>query len=107
MKKSLMILALAVLASSPAISRADGVYQEPAPARRSRPARVSAAEPLPPPPTCSSKSPARKIELVSFDPNQPAGKVVGSIQECVTTMYDVLHLLSGPNTIGLKYPEER
>ncbi|HEX5034475.1 MAG TPA: hypothetical protein VFW62_08355, partial [bacterium] len=48
----------------------------------------------------------KKIELVSFNPNQPAGKIVGSIQECATTMYDVLKLLSGPNTIGLKYPEE-
>jgi hypothetical protein len=107
MKKSLLVLALATLVSSPALVQADGVYQESAPARRSRPARVSAAEPLPPPPTCSSHSPSRKIELVSFNPNQPAGKIVGSIQECVSTMYDVLKLLSGPNTIGLKYPEER
>lgn len=107
MKKSLLVLALSALVASPVIGHADGMPESPTTGgRRHRPARVSAAEPLPPPPTCVSKSPARKIELVSFDPNQPAGKIVGSIQECVSTMYDVLKLLSGPNTIGLKYPEE-
>lgn len=108
MKKSLLALSLAALVFSPALGRADGMPEEAAPVRHHhRQARVTAAEPLPPPPTCVSHSPARKIEFVSFNPDQPAGKIVGSIQECVSDMYDVLRLLSGPNIIGLKYPEEK
>ena len=107
MKKSLLALSLAAMVLSPGIGRADGMPEEPAPVRRHRQAKVIVTEPVVAVPVCVAHSPARKIELISFNPNQPAGKIVGSIQECVTNMYDVLKLLSGPNIIGLKYPEEK
>ncbi|MCC7343793.1 MAG: hypothetical protein IT573_02565 [Deltaproteobacteria bacterium] len=108
MKKLIFSLALFSFALLPALSHADGYVEEGSQPRRSyRRAAAPAEEPVPAAPTCVSKSPGRKIELVSFDPKQPAGKIVGSIQECVTTMYDVLRLLAGPNVINLKYPEEK
>jgi len=108
MKKSIFSLVLFSFALLPALARADGYVEEPSrPAHYRHRAATSAPEPIPAAPTCTSRSPGRKIELVSFDPHQPAGKVVGAIQECVTTMYDVLKLLSGPNSIELKYPEEK
>ncbi len=107
MKKSLLALASLSLVLLPSLSRADGYVEAPGRPARSHRAAAQEPEPIPAAPVCSPHSPARKIQLVSFDPNQKAGKIVGAIQECVTTMYDVLKLLSGPNTIGLKYPEEK
>lgn len=108
MKKTIFSLALFSFALLPALSHADGYIESSTPAKRSyRKAAAQEAEPIPPAPTCTSQSPGKKIELVAFDPKQPAGKIVGSIQECVTTMYDVLRLLAGPNVINLKYPEEK
>ncbi len=108
MKKSIFSLALLSFVLLPALSHADGYVEEGSQSRRGhRRAAVKAEEPVPAAPTCVSKSPGRKIELVSFNPKQPAGKIVGSIQECVSTMYDVLRLLAGPNVINLKYPEEK
>ncbi len=107
MKKMLLSLALSASVLLPSLSRADGYVEAPTIKAHRRAAATKYTEPAPSAPTCTSKSPGRKIQLISFNPKQPAGKVVGSIQECVSTMYDVLKLLSGPNSIGLKYPEEK
>lgn len=107
MKKLIFSLALFSFVLLPALSHADGYVEETSRPRRSNRAAAAPEEPVPPAPTCVPKSSGKKIDLVSFDPKQRAGKVVGSIQECVTTMYDVLRLLSGPNVINLKYPEEK
>lgn len=106
MKNTIFSLALFSLMLLPVLSYADGYVEEPTRVRRHY-RESKAPEPIPAAPTCVSRSPGRKIELVGFDPNQRAGKIVGSIQECVSTMYDVLRLLSGPNIINLKYPEEK
>src|SRR5262245_3304391 len=106
MKKFAWFLTLFFLSGLPFLTHADVGPETP---RRHRHGHAAAAPsgPIPAAPTCKSSSPGKKLQLVSFEPHQRAGKIVGSIQECVTTMYDVLHLLSGPNTIGLKYPEEK
>ena len=107
MKKTIFSLALFSLILLPVLSYADGYVEQPTHSRRNYRESSKAPEPIPAPPTCVSRSPGRKVELVGFDPDQRAGKIVGSIQECVSTMYDVLRLLSGPNIIQLKYPEEK
>ena len=108
MKKFATALALISFIGLPALSRADGRSGTEVPSAHHHRAHAAAAptEPVPAPPA-KPIFPGKKIQLVSFEPDQKAGKIVGSIQEGVSTMYDVLHLLSGPNTIGLKYPEER
>ncbi|HCU26005.1 MAG TPA: hypothetical protein DF383_13390 [Deltaproteobacteria bacterium] len=95
------LISLSLLSTS---AHADGVVESRP--RRSRHSVHKAEGPVPAP-SCVSRSPARKIELLSYNPDQRASKIIGAIQECSTTMFDVLRLLSGPNTIGLKYPEEK
>jgi len=107
MKKMLLSLTLSGIVLLPSLGRADGYVEAPVRVHTRHHAESKYSEPAPAAPTCTSKSPGRKIQLISFNPEQKAGKVVGAIQECVSTMYDVLQLLSGPNSIGLKYPEEK
>lgn len=61
----------------------------------------------PPPPTCVASSPRQKVRIVSWNPKQKVEKFLGAITECSTNQWDILKLLSGPNTIGVSYPEEK
>lgn len=57
-------------------------------------------------PVCTPSSSKPKIQIVSWEPRQKAKKILGSIMECVTTQWDILKLLPGPNVIGVEYPSE-
>jgi hypothetical protein len=48
-----------------------------------------------------------KVRVVSWDPDQKVEKFLGELTECVTTQWDVLKLLSGPNIINVEYPTEK
>lgn len=58
-------------------------------------------------PVCNPSSPHPKIQIVSWQPHQKASKIIGTLRECVTTMWDVLALLPGPNVIDVEYPSEK
>lgn len=109
MKKSLLALGLISSILFPQLGWTDGPAEPIAPASRKahRTARVKEEAPPPAPPACIPKSEASKVKLLSWDPKQKVSKFLGVIQECVTTQWDVLRMLSGPNAIGLRYPEER
>ena len=67
---------------------------------------ISAEEP-PLPPSCVSSSVHPKVRIVSWNPTQKVEKFLGEITECVTTMWDVLKILPGPNIINVVYPSEK
>ncbi len=103
----LFVLALPCL---PRGASADGYEVAPStPKVKRRAARPApAAEPeVPPPPSCVSRSQQPKIRIVSWDPKQKAEKFIAEITECVTTQWDMLKMLSGPNIINVEYPSEK
>jgi hypothetical protein len=108
MKTYLFSISLMAVLAFPILSHADGIPEEPAPVqhRVKRYSRV-VEEPIPPPPACVSHSQTPKVKLVSWDPKQKVAKFLGVLHECSTNQWDVLKLLSGPNAISLRYPEEK
>lgn len=107
MKRLLLPLILMVTFLAPVTLRADGYPEDLQPKRRYRPAKVEEPPPPPPEPTCVPTSRDPKIRVVSWNPHQKASKILGSITECVTTMWDMLKLLPGPNIINVEYPSEK
>lgn len=108
MKKYLISLSLASVLAFPVFVHADGVPGVSSPTKRIRSSRANRGdEPVPPPPACVAQSESPKVKLLSWDPKQKVAKFLGVLKECSTTQWDVLNLLSGPNTIGLDYPEEK
>lgn len=109
MKSSLLLFGLLAVMASPSISRADGPPDSlGGSAPRRNPRAIAAKEEAPPEaPVCVPKSANPKVRIIGWNPNQKVSKFLGEIQECVSTQWDVLALLSGPNAIGLRYPEER
>lgn len=106
MKKYLLTLILLTVLAVPGMAHADGLPEAPAPVRHHR---VSRAKPVaePPPPACVPSSEHPKVKLLSWNPKQKVAKFLGVLQECSTNQWDVLKLLSGPNTMGLHYPDEK
>ncbi len=107
MKKIFIPFTLIGLLILPNLVKADGLPEEPRPVRRHHVRNVPAPEIPPPAPVCVPSSDHPKVKLVSWDPVQKVSKILGVIQECVTNQWDVIKLLSGPNTIGLHYPDEK
>lgn len=107
--RSLFFLILTLLfgMSVPQWAAADGMPDEGAAPRRVRRQMVK-EEPIPEPaaPACVSRSADPKVRIVSWDPKQKVSKFIGEITECVTTQWDVLKMLSGPNIINVEYPSE-
>jgi len=108
MKKVLLPLFLAFILAVPLISFADGYPEDLRPTRK-RAYRAPVEEsPLPTPePSCVATSSLPKIQVISLNAKIKAKKFLGEIKECVTTQWEVMKLLAGPNTIGLTYPEEK
>jgi hypothetical protein len=131
MKKILLPLILVSLLILPSIATADGMSEtkgtttgetttsetttgETAPGggpvhhhhRRNHGKKV-AEEPIPPPPACIPSSEHPKVNIIAWDSARKVSTILGAIQECVTTQWDILKLFSGPNTIGLHYPDEK
>lgn len=88
-------------------SYADGYPEDLRPRRRARQAKVEEPPEPPPPPSCVSTSREPKVRIVSLNPKQKIDKIMGAITECVTTQWDVMALLAGPNIIGISYPDEK
>ena len=110
MKKfSLFLLGMFLLNTGATRVWADGMPETPvAPTHHYRHKISKKEEALPPPaPVCTPHSDHPKVKLVSWNPTQKVSKFLGVIEECVTTQWDVLRLLSGPNILGLHYPEEK
>jgi len=111
MKRLLLsaLLALTLTALIPLSAGADGFPEGYEPVVKHRaPRRVQKEEPpAPAQPTCVPTSRSPKVRIASWDPNQKISKFLGSITECVTTMWDVLELLPGPNIINVDYPSEK
>ncbi len=108
MKNPLLLFALVGTLLLPQFASADGPSDEPKPVRRNyRGAKAIEEAPPPAAPICIPKSESPKVKILSWNPTQKVSKFLGEIQECVTTQWDVLRLLSGPNAISLRYPEER
>jgi len=104
MKKILFLFTLCALITPSIPAFSDGGAVEPV--HHYRRAKVSKVEVIETAPVCVAKSDNPKVKLVSWDPDQKVSKFLGELQECVTTQWDVLRLLSRPNAIGLHYPEE-
>ena len=106
MKRIILPLLLMATFLVPAISFSGGYPEDLQPRRRYTP---KAEEPPPPPlePTCISRSRDPKVRVVSWVPDQKVSKFLGSITECVTTQWEVLKLLPGPNIINVEYPSEK
>jgi len=104
MKKVAIFLSLTMVCAFSARTWADGGAPEASHHRVHSSAQKF--QEVPPAPVCTSKSANPKVRLVAWDPKQKVDKFLGELQECVTTQWDVLKMLSGPNTIGLHYPEE-
>lgn len=110
MKKFLLPILFVFAFGFPFRGHADGYPEEMRPHHRAHRAHKKAPEPVPeptPPPTCIPSSREPKVRLASWDPKVKVGKLIGSITECVTTMWDVLRLLPGPNVINVAYPSEK
>ncbi len=108
MKKYLFTLGLIALTALPTLSFADGPAEVFEPVRRHRRAAGVVKEEVPPAPLiCVPSSENPKVKIVSYNPKQKVGKFLGALQECVTNQWEVMRLLSGPNAIGLRYPEEK
>jgi hypothetical protein len=89
---------------------ADGMPDEARPARRARHQAVQEKEEVPPPPAppaCVSRSEQPKVRIVSWNPRQKVSKFLGEITECVTTQWDIIKMLPGPNVINVEYPSEQ
>jgi len=108
MKKYLLLIGFFAVANLSTMAKADGPAVPPPHVRVNHVFHSKAAEepPIPPEPVCHSQSTNPKVRLISWDPDQKVSKFIGEIQECVTTQWEVLRLLSGPNAINLRYPEE-
>jgi len=106
MKKYLLVIALLTLSSFSVPCFADGPAEPPVAVRQNRVFKKTVVEVVEPAPVCVSKSQHPKVRLLSWNPDQKVSKFLGVIQECVTNQWDVLRLLSGPNAINLRYPEE-
>jgi hypothetical protein len=101
-------LTLVLVISFPQWIQADGMPEEAAPRRvRHHAVKEEAPPPAPPAPTCVSRSEDPKVRIVSWDPKQKVSKFLGEITECVTTQWDILKLLPGPNIINVEYPSEK
>ncbi len=111
MKRLLLpaLLALTLTWFTPLSSNADGYPEEFRPPVKRRAARpvVQAPPPLPAEPTCVPSSRQPEVRITSWNPDQKVSKFLGSITECVTTMWDVIKLLPGPNIINVEYPSEK
>jgi hypothetical protein len=92
MKKLFLCLALIFALNLPSSSEA---------------ARKKVKEPVPAAPTCVPNPEGHTVKLMSWEPKQKIAKFLGVLKECETTQWDVLKLLSGPNAIGLHYPDEK
>jgi len=107
MARIILPLFLILSFMAPVIAQADGYPEDLRPKRRYRPKKVEEPPPPPPEPTCVSRSRSPKVRLVSWNPEQKVSKFLGEITECVTTMWEVLKILPGPNIINVEYPSEK
>jgi hypothetical protein len=110
MKRLILPLFLTLSLVVPLIGHADGYPEdlEPSKPRVSR-ARVQreAEAPAPAPAACVPSSESPRVQVISLNPDQKVKKIMGEITECVTTQWDMMKMFSGPNTIGLSYPDEK
>lgn len=106
MKPLLLSLTLMATFLLPAISHSDGYPEDLRPRRHYAP-KAEEPPPLPPEPTCVSRSRHPEVRVVSWNPDQKVSKFLGTITECVTTQWDVLRILPGPNIINVEYPTEK
>jgi hypothetical protein len=104
---SILILTLVFGMLAPQGLKADGPSEEPKPRRVRHQAMKNEVPPPPPAPTCVSRSADPKVRIVSWSPKQKVSKFLGEITECVTTQWDILKMLSGPNIINVEYPSEK
>jgi hypothetical protein len=105
MKRSLFCLVLIIAMSFPTFTKAYA-QQRPTHRRHGRAAVKKIEEPAPQP-ACVPSQEGRTVKLMSWEPKQKIAKFLGVLKECETTQWDVLKLLSGPNAIGLHYPDEK
>jgi len=107
---TLILTATFLLPVLPQATWAGGYGEDfgPRPARVSRKKAKGEPEPeVPAPPSCVPTSQDPKVRIVSWNPRQKVSKFLGEITECVTTMWDVLRILPGPNIINVAYPSEK
>lgn len=100
--------AILFLAMTPITVQAGGFPEGYEPVVKRRPVRrAPPPEPeLPPEPTCVPRSRTPEVRITSWDPNQKVSKFLGTITECVTTQWDIIKMLPGPNIINVEYPSE-
>lgn len=104
---SLLLSASLLIPLLPQLSEAGGYPEDLRPRKRRRAAKVEPPPEPTLPPSCVPSSQDPKIRIVSWDPHQKASKIMGEITECVSTMWDVLRILPGPNIINVTYPSEK
>lgn len=102
MKKSTALLLLALLVSCSSLASAKSSSKGEKSYRNIEELPLAPSAPI-----CSPSSAQAPIKIISWDPEQKAEKILGALEPCVSTQWDVLKLLSGPNAIGLTYPEEK